>query len=161
MAQTTENTKELAKKFKNLIGPSPSGRELEAVVELLRTARIGLLLKSSFFGNLATRLKLVPADEWCSTAATDGRNFYFNSKFIKMLEPRELEFLFGHEVLHVVYDHFGRRGSRDPQLWNVANDYCVNADLKKHHVGQFITTVPCLYDAKFDGMRSEEVYDYL
>jgi predicted metal-dependent peptidase len=161
MAQTTENTKELAKKFKDLIGPSPTGRELESVVDMLRTARIGLLLKSSFFGNLATRLKLVPADEWCSTAATDGRNFYFNSKFIKMLEPRELEFLFGHEVLHVVYDHFGRRGSRDPQLWNVANDYCVNADLKKHHVGQFITTVPCLYDSKYDGMSSEEVYDHL
>jgi len=107
---TTENTKELAKKFQNLIGPSPQGRELENVIEQLRTARIGLLLKSSFFGNLATRLKLVPADEWCSTAATDGRNFYFNSKFIKMLEPRELEFLFGHEVLHCVYDHFGRRG---------------------------------------------------
>lgn len=161
MAQTTENTKEIAKKFQNLIGPSPAGRELESVVELLRTARIGLLLKSSFFGNLATRLKLVPADEWCSTAATDGRNFYFNSKFIKMLQPRELEFLFGHEVLHVVYDHFGRRGSRNPQLWNVANDYCVNSDLKKHHVGQFITTVPCLYDSKYDGMSSEEVYDLL
>ena len=161
MAQTTENTKEIAKKFQNLIGPSPAGRELESVIELLRTARIGLLLKSSFFGNLATRLKLVPADEWCSTAATDGRNFYFNSKFIKMLQPRELEFLFGHEVLHVVYDHFGRRGSRNPQLWNVANDYCVNSDLKKHHVGQFITTVPCLYDSKYDGMSSEEVYDLL
>jgi predicted metal-dependent peptidase len=158
---TTENTKELAKKFQNLIGPSPQGRELENVIEQLRTARIGLLLKSSFFGNLATRLKLVPADEWCSTAATDGRNFYFNSKFIKMLEPRELEFLFGHEVLHCVYDHFGRRGSRDPQLWNVANDYCVNADLRKHHVGQFITTVPCLYDQKYEGWSSEQVYDYL
>ena len=37
----------------------------------------------------------------------------------------------------------------------------VNADLKKHHVGQFITTVPCLYDSKYDGMSSEEVYDHL
>lgn len=161
MTQTTENTKELAKKFRNLIGPSPTGRELETVVDMLRTARIGLLLKSSFFGNLATRLKLVPANEWCTTAATDGRNFYFNTEFIKMLQPRELEFLFGHEVLHVIYDHFGRRGSRDPQLWNVANDYCVNSDLKKHSIGQFITTVPCLYDHKYDGMSSEEVYDLL
>ena len=161
MAQTTENKKEISSKFRDLIGPNPKGQELENVIELLRTARIGLLLKSSFFGNLATRLKLVPANEWCSTAATDGRNFYFNSEFIKMLSPRELEFLFGHEVLHVVYDHFGRRGSRDPQLWNIANDYCVNSDLKKHNVGQFITTVPCLYDSKYDGKSSEEVYDLL
>jgi predicted metal-dependent peptidase len=78
-----------------------------------------------------------------------------------MLKPKELEFLFGHEVLHCVYDHFGRRGDRDPRLWNCANDFCVNSDLKKHKVGEFITTVPCLYDYKYDGWSSEEVYDDL
>jgi predicted metal-dependent peptidase len=159
-AQTTENTKELAKKFANLIGPSDPKLDRE-VRELLVTARIGLLLRSSFFGNLATRLKLVNADEWLATAATDGRNFYYNSRFVKMLKPKELEFLFGHEVLHVVYDHFGRRGSRDPQLWNVANDYAVNGDLVKHHVGEKITSVPCLYDHKYDNMSSEEIYDHI
>jgi predicted metal-dependent peptidase len=110
---------------------------------------------------LATRLKLVNADEWCSTAATDGRNFYYNSKFINMLRPKEIEFLFGHEVLHCVYDHFGRRGDRDHMLFNVANDFAVNADLKKHRVGEFITSVPCLYDSKYEGMSSEEIYDDL
>ena len=72
-----------------------------------------------------------------------------------------IEFLFGHEVLHCVYDHFGRRGDRDPQLFNIANDFCVNADLIKHKVGEKITTVPCLYDPKYDGMSSEEIYDIL
>ena len=157
---TTENTKELAKKFADLIGPTDSKLDRE-MRERLITARVGLLLKSSFFGNLATRLKLVNADEWCSTAATDGRNFYYNSRFVKMLQPKELEFLFGHEVLHVVYDHFGRRMSRDPQLWNVANDYAVNGDLVRHRVGEKITSVPCLYDTKFDGKSSEEIYDHL
>ena len=157
-ASTTENKKELAKKFANLIGETDSKVDRE-VRELLITARVGMLLRASFFGNLATRLKLVNADAWCSTAATDGRNFYYNSRFIKMLKPKEIEFLFGHEVLHCVYDHFGRRGDRDPQIWNVANDYCVNSDLKKHKVGEFITSVPCLYDSKYDGMSSEEVYD--
>ena len=131
------------------------------VREILITARVGMLLRASFFGNLATRLKLVNADEWCATAATDGRNFYYNSKFIKMLRPKEVEFLFGHEVLHCVYDHFGRRGDRDAQLFNVACDYCVNSDLKKHKVGEFITTVPCLYDDKYVDWASEEVYDDL
>jgi predicted metal-dependent peptidase len=60
-----------------------------------------------------------------------------------------------------VYDHFGRRGDRDPQLWNIANDYCVNADLIKHKVGEKITSVPCLHDPKYDGLSSEEVYDKL
>jgi len=157
---TTENTKELAKKFADLIGPTDPKIDRE-VKEQLITARVGLLLKSSFFGNLATRLKLVNADEWCSTAATDGRNFYYNSRFVKMLQPKELEFLFGHEVLHVVYDHFGRRMSRDAQLWNVANDYAVNGDLVRHRVGEKITSVPCLFDTKYDGMSSEEIYNHL
>jgi predicted metal-dependent peptidase len=157
-AGTTADTKE--NKFANLVGPMDAKLDRE-VREKLITARVGLLLKASFFGNLATRLKLVNADEWCGTAATDGRHFYYNSRFIKMLRPKEIEFLFGHEVLHCVYDHFGRRGERDPQIWNIANDFCVNADLKEHNVGELITTVPCLYDAKYKGMSSEEVYDDL
>ena len=158
-AATTQNKKE-ADKFKDLIGPMDPQLDRE-VREKLITARVGLLLRASFFGNLATRLKLVNADEWCGTAATDGRNFYYNSRFIDLLKPKEVEFLFGHEVLHCVYDHFGRRGDRDPMLFNVANDYAVNGDLKKHRVGEFITSVPCLYDAKYEGMSSEEIYDDL
>jgi predicted metal-dependent peptidase len=156
---TTANKKE-SDKFKDLCGPMDPKLDRE-IREKLITARVGLLLRASFFGNLATRLKLVNADEWCSTAATDGRHFYYNSRFVDMLKPKEIEFLFGHEVLHCVYDHFGRRGDRDPQLFNIANDYCVNGDLKKHRVGEFITTVPCLYDHKYEGMSSEEIYDIL
>jgi len=158
-AGTTNNKKE-SDKYKNLLGPTDPKIDNE-VREKLVTARVGLLLKASFFGNLATRLKLVNADEWCGTAATDGRNFYYNSRFIKMLKTKEIEFLFGHEVLHCVYDHFGRRGDRDPQIWNIANDFCVNGDLVKHKVGELITTVPALYDTKYDGMSSEEVFDDL
>jgi len=154
---TTENKKQ---KFANLLGPTD--RALDAKIrEKLITGRVGLLIKQPFFGNLATRLKLTNADEWCSTAATDGRNFYYNSRFIDMLRPKEVEFLFGHEVLHCCYDHFGRRGERDGQLFNIANDYAVNADLKKHRVGEMITTVPALYDSKFEGWSSEQIYDYL
>ena len=158
-AGTTANKKE-SDKFKDLCGPTDPKLDRD-IREKLITARVGLLLRASFFGNLATRLKLVNADEWCPTAATDGRNFYYNSRFVDMLKPKEIEFLFGHEVLHCVYDHFGRRGDRDPQLFNIANDYCVNADLKKHRVGEFITTVPCLYDPKYQDMSSEEIYDIL
>ena len=148
------------KKFDNLIGPTDPKVD-HAARERLVTARIGLLLRHSFFGNLATRLTLVNADDWCGTAATDGKKFYYNSKFIMMLKPKEVEFLVGHEVLHVVYDHMGRRGTRDPQIWNIADDYAVNADLKRHKVGEFITTVPCLYESKYDGKAAEEIYDDL
>ena len=147
-------------KFDNLVGPTDTKIDAQAR-ERLVTARIGLLLRHSFFGNLATRLQLINADEWCSTAATDGLKFYYNSRFIMMLKTKEVEFLVGHEVLHVVYDHMGRRDDRDPQVWNIADDYAVNADLKRHKVGQFITTVPCLYEQKYDGKPAEEIYDDL
>jgi len=149
-----------SRKFEDLVGPMDP--KVDAIArERLVTARVGLLLRHSFFGNLATRLQLINADEWCSTAATDGKRFYYNSRFITKLKTKEVEFLVGHEVLHVVYDHMGRRGSRDPQIWNIADDYAVNADLKRHKVGEFITSVPCLYESKYDGMAAEAIYDDL
>jgi predicted metal-dependent peptidase len=152
--------KKRSKDFENLVGPTDPKIDAQARERLI-TARVGLLLRHSFFGNLATRLQMINADEWCSTAATDGKRFYYNSRFIMMLKTKEVEFLVGHEVLHVVYDHMGRRGTRDPQLWNIADDYAVNADLKRHRVGEFITTVPCLYESKYDGMTAEAIYDDL
>ena len=149
-----------SKKFENLVGPTDPKVD-HAARERLVMARIGLLLKQPFFGNLATRLKLINADEWLTTAATDGRNFYYNSRFVMMLKVKEVEFLVGHEVLHVVYDHMGRRDNRDPQLWNIADDYAVNADLKKHKVGEMITTVDCLYDKKYENWAAEAIYDDL
>ena len=160
VASPSKKTKDREDKFAKLIGPTDSKVDHDARERLI-TARIGLLLRQPFFGNLATRLKLVNSDDWCSTAATDGVKFYYNSRFIMMLQPKEVEFLVGHEVLHVVYDHMDRVGSRDKKLWNIAADYAVNADLKRHKVGKFITTVPCLYEQKYDGKPSEEIYDDL
>ena len=149
-----------SKKHENLIGPYDAKTDALAR-ERLVTARIGLLLRHSFFGNLATRLQMTNSDEWCGTAATDGLKLHYNSRFVMVLKVKEVEFLLAHEVLHVVYDHMGRRGSRDPQIWNIACDYAVNADLKRHKIGQFITSVPCLYEAKYDGKAAEEIYDDL
>ena len=156
----TKGKKKRSAKLEKLVGPTDPNIDAKAR-ERLVSARISLLLKHSFFGNLATRLQLINADDWCSTAATDGLKFYYNSRFIMMLKPKEVIFLVAHEVLHVVYDHMGRRGDRDPQLFNIANDYAVNADLKKHKVGEFITTVDCLYEPKYEGWASEKIYDDL
>jgi len=132
-----------------------------AVREKLITARIGLLLKAPFFGNLATRMTLVNADDWCPTAATDGRKFYYNSEFVNKMPLKQVEFLVGHEVLHAVYDHMGRTGDRDRKIMNIAADYCVNADLIDQRIGEKITVCGMLYDPKYKGWSMEEVYDDL
>ena len=132
-----------------------------AIIEKLTTARVGLLLKAPFFGNMATRMQLIEADEWCPTAATNGRNFYYNTKFVEKLSVKKLEFLFGHEILHCVFDHFGRVGSRDRMLSNIAQDYAVNQILVDERIGDKITEVQICYDPMYRGMAWEEIYDQL
>ena len=127
----------------------------------LTKARVKMLLKHPFWGNLATRLKLVEDPEWLATAATDGRHFYYNTPFIDSLDDEELVFLFGHEVGHCIYNHMGRRGDRDPQVWNMAGDYVINDMLIQNNVGRKITKVPILHDNKYRDMTTEEVYDDL
>ena len=132
-----------------------------AIIDKLTTARVGLLLKAPFFGNMATRMQLIDASEWCPTAATNGRNFYYNKKFIEKLSVKKLEFLFGHEICHCVFDHFGRVGSRDRQLSNIAQDFAVNQILVDERIGEKITEVKICYDPKYRGLAWEEIYDQL
>ncbi len=133
----------------------------DSVIEKLTTARVGLLLKAPFFGNMATRMRLVNADDWCPTAATNGRDFYYNTKFVEKLSVKKLEFLFGHEIMHCILDHFGRVGSRDRQLSNIAQDYAVNQILVDERIGEKITEVKICYDSKYRGKAWEEIYDEL
>ena len=136
-------------------------KEDPAIVEKLVTARVGLLLKQPFFGNMATRMQIKCADDWCTTAATDGRNFYYNTEFVKKLSVKKLEFLFAHEICHCVFDHFGRVGSRDRQLSNIAQDFAVNQILVDDRIGERITEVKICQDNKYRGMAWEEIYDDL
>ena len=134
---------------------------MDPILEKLTTARVGLLLKAPFFGNMATRMQIIQADDWCPTAATNGKNFYYNTKFVEKLSVKKLEFLFGHEILHCVFDHLGRVGSRDRQLSNIAQDYAVNQILVDERIGEKISEVKICYDPKYRGMAWEEIYDQL
>lgn len=134
----------------------------DPIVQELTKARVKLLFEKPFFGSMAIRLNLVDASSWCKTAATDGRNFYYNREFIKSLDVKkgELLFLMGHEVMHCIYDHFGRRGGRDPKVWNMANDYIINWTLVEEKCGSM--PPQGLYDKAYtDDMTSEEVYNLL
>ena len=135
--------------------------EKNKIIEKLVTARIGLLLRHPFFGNMATRMKLIDASDWCNTLATDGRNFYYSNDFVNKLSVRECEFGFAHEVLHNVFDHLGRRDGREPQLSNIAADYAVNQILKDERIGDVPNFIKIFQDNKYRGMSYEEIYDDL
>ena len=135
-------------------------------VERITQSRVRLLLTKPFFGQLATRLRIEDASDRLPTAATDGRKFYYNEEFIGRLNDKELDFLVGHEVLHVVYDHMGARGDRDHMLYNAACDFNINMTLVEHNIGEPIKSENldggqmCL-DWKYRGMNSYEIYDKL
>lgn len=132
----------------------------DPVYKELVTARVRLLFSRPFFGQQACRLTLVDASKWCKTAATDGRYFYYNREFIKSLNKEELLFLVGHEILHCIYDHLGRRGGRDPKMWNMANDYIVNWTLVDQGIGKMPSSG--LYNDKYtDELTSEELFEIL
>ena len=136
------------------------------VKEMIVSSRVRLLIRHPFFGTLATRLILVEAD-WCPTAGTDGRHFYYNPTFFRTLTPAEIDFVVGHEVMHCVYEHCGEFGrlmdqkeaNRDMKLWNIAADYKVNQALVEAHVGEMPKMA--LHDRKFYKSYTEEIYELL
>jgi len=154
-------TKSTAVKSKKIEPKEFNESEKKKIIEKLVTARIGLLLRHPFFGNMATRLKLVDATDWLSTLATDGRHFYYNNDFVNRLTPKECEFGFAHEVLHNVFDHMGRRDSRDPKLANIAADYAVNQICKDERIGEFPSFIQVFQDNKYRSWSYEQIYEDL
>lgn len=138
-----------------------SREDQNRAIDILVTARVGLLLRHPFFGNMATRLQLIDASEWCSTLATDGRNFYYNVGFVNKLTTKQAEFGFAHEVLHNVFDHMGRCESRDKKLANIAMDYAVNQICKDDRIGEFPTVIKVFQDNKYRGWAFEQIYEDL
>ena len=159
-------TKDTQSKLKNWQpNPDITPEQLEEmrveVVDRIITARIGLLLRHPFFGNMATRLRILAADEWLGTAAVDGRNLYFNTQFFNAMGNKEIEYVIAHEILHCVFDHLERRDDRNPMLYNIAADYIVNNTLVRDRIGEKPKIVDCFQDFKYESWTSEEVYDEL
>jgi predicted metal-dependent peptidase len=100
---------------------------------------------------------MYPVEHVCTlnmpTAATDGKRFYWNPKFVLKQSRIGLRIICGHEAWHAIYMHPSRRGSRLPKLWNIAVDYIVNgtvmddfkarkmnaAEMFQKHLGKYMT----------------------
>lgn len=151
-------------------------------------ARTSLMLTFPFFGVLASRLRPVANNTWCSTMAVDGKHLFYNVEFVmgiqdptkkaayeerirekhpEVTEEQMKEMTEGltdenliavicHEILHCAYDHFLRRGMRDPQRYNRAADFAINQILVRDKIGKIQNG--WLFDKKYDGMTAEEIY---
>jgi predicted metal-dependent peptidase len=131
----------------------------DPIIDKIIVARVGLLLRHPFFGNMATRLKIEECTDWCMTAATDGRTIYFNRDFFTPLTVKQIEFVIAHEILHNVFDHLARGEGRDRRIFNAAADYCVNGQLVRDRIGEAPPDIKIFHDPKYYNWSAEQVYD--
>jgi predicted metal-dependent peptidase len=140
---------------------NPSDEKVNEAFETMRLSRENFLLTNPFFAFLSLKQELVEASSWLKTMAVDGKHLFFNSDFVLGLSVEEIKFVMGHEILHLAYGHLERRkigliAEFDPELFNIACDYCVNRDLVNSNIGKMPEIA--LYDRAFEHYISEEVY---
>ena len=84
----SSNPKDTAHKALDTIPETTKTKQ--EIEDRLISARISMLLNCPFYGNLACRLEMKDATDWCPTAATDGKYFYYNRHFVDALKQGEL-----------------------------------------------------------------------
>jgi predicted metal-dependent peptidase len=125
---------------------------------LISASLLRLRMNSPFFGTLAMFARFVPS-ETIPTAATDGRDIFFNPEFLRSLPSRQQDGVILHEVLHAALLHPFRLGVREAKLWNIAADIVVNGTIAQ----QSSCELPPggLRDEKLEHFSVEEVYELL
>lgn len=101
-------------------------------------------------------------DEDCPTAWCNGDTIGFNPWFFYALDQDGRVTLLAHELWHTGYDHFTRRGERNPDVWNIAGDFIINNDLDKNGYcfKRLLELAPgaCL-DHQHDNKTTEQIYN--
>lgn len=129
----------------------------------LTQAKSGLIIEQPFFASILLSQPIeMREDLRYKTMATDGRRIFVHPEFLETHSLDEVKFALCHEVMHTVFAHMFRRGSRNPGKWNHAGDYIINDLLVKENVGRM--PVGCLLNPQLvvDGEGTTEgVYDLL
>lgn len=131
---------------------------MEDFQRIISASVLRLRMKSPFFATLALFARFIPTQKY-NTAATDGRDVYFNPEFLLSLTPSQQDGLLLHEVLHAALLHVPRRGVRDAILWNFAADIVTNGIIIQQ--GAFELPQGGLRDAELEHLSVEEIYEIL
>ena len=101
------------------------------VAELFASAKTNLVLGNPFFPPVLLRLP-IREEQKIPTLATDGYEILYNREWVEKqnFTPPEMMGVLAHEVLHLVFLHHTRCGTRDRDKWNMAADFAINGILK-------------------------------
>jgi predicted metal-dependent peptidase len=126
--------------------------------KIISGSLLRLRMRSPFFATIALFAKFIPTQS-ISTAATDGKNIFYNADFWQSLTAPQQDGLLLHEVLHAALLHVLRRGVRDKQIWNIAADIVVNGIICQQ--GYFELPPGGIRDTKLEHLSVEEIYELL
>lgn len=101
-------------------------------------AKTQIMIRQPFWASILLRRPLTITESVPTAAVSARAAIYVNPHFVNKLTVQQAVFLLCHEVGHVIMDHTTRRGSRDPERWNIAGDAVINDLLKIDQVGEFI-----------------------
>ena len=102
----------------------------DSVLKHVARAKIRLQMSDIFYSVILMQMPVIYTDT-LPTMATDGTALYINPDFATTLSGDEIKAVFIHEVMHKVFFHHVRRGTRRPQVWNIAADVIINDILRK------------------------------
>lgn len=125
--------------------------------DMLTKAKVQIVVNQPFWATLLFNLPLIE-DASLPTGATDGRNIYYNPKFIESLKQQQVNTFLAHEAAHVMLGHHLRMGGRDPQKWNMATDHAINNMLE---ASNFTPIDGWLCDKAHAKSAAEEIYGKL
>jgi len=99
--------------------------------ERLKKARVQLQKQYPFFAYLSLYIKFGEEEtKGRDTIGIDGNgNMVYNEAWIGNLSDEELQGVLTHEALHLAFLHMVRRGTRHPDIWNIADDLAINCIL--------------------------------
>ncbi len=113
--------------------------------EKLGMARSRLLTVWSFYGHVSLQLRFLPSEmPWLAEPdrtmgvrilGETGVECLYYPPFVQKLPISELAVVIQHEIEHVIRLHCVRRAHRDPVLYNVAADMCVNGPWSSPRIG--------------------------
>lgn len=110
---------------------------MSANTDLIYDAKRKMLAKYPRFGSEIAVANIEFKDNLkYHTAATDGKNIYVDPNYFADLSENDRLFTIAHEIMHIKFMHMYRLKDksgvkRDPELWNIATDAIINANLER------------------------------
>ena len=110
---------------------------MSANTDLIYDIKRKMLAKYPRFGSEIAKLNIEFKDDIpFHTVATDGKNIYVDSNYFVSLNESDRLFTIAHEIMHIKFMHAFRLKDkegkiRDSELWNIATDAIINANLER------------------------------